>query len=86
MVMAWAVDSGRMGDRERNDQGRYTEQVSVDDVLRLFDGGEPLTAGEVADAFDISNRAALNKLDELHERGEIERKEVGARAVVWWKD
>lgn len=83
--MARAVGPWSMGDRERNEQGRYTEQVSLEDVLGLFDGGEPLTAGEVADAFDISNRAALNKLDELHERGEIERKEVGARAVVWWK-
>lgn len=71
-------------DRERTDSGTYTEQVTPEDVLALFTNPEPRTAKEVADALDISRRSALNKLNELVERGDIQRKEVGARAVAFW--
>jgi predicted ArsR family transcriptional regulator len=73
-----------MAEQERDEQGRFEEQVTHDDVLELFDG-EPVSASDVADNFDISNRAALNKLERLHEEGEVERKNVGSRAVVWWR-
>ena len=73
-----------MAEQERDEQGRFEEQVTLDDVLELFDG-EPLSASDVADRFDISNRAALNKLEQLHEQDEIERKNVGSRAVIWWR-
>lgn len=79
------MDSPRMTDQDRDDTGRYTAKVTLDEILNQFNR-EPLTATEIADHFDISNRAALNKLEELHERGDLERKEAGARAVVWWKD
>ena len=42
------------------------------------------TAGEVGEALDCTGQAARKKLNQLHEDGKIERKEVGARAVVWW--
>lgn len=59
---------------------------SQKEVLSLFrDIDEPiLTASEVADEFGISQQAAHKRLKRLHERGKIERKEVGARAVAWW--
>jgi predicted ArsR family transcriptional regulator len=72
-------------DRERTDRGRYTEKVSPDDARTVFDDHEPLTAKEVATALDVSRRTALNKLDELVERGDLRRKKVGGRAVVFWK-
>lgn len=74
-----------MPEQQRDNQGRFEEKVTLDDVLAMFENGEPLSATDVADRFDISNRAALNKLSELKERGEIERKNVGSRAVVWWR-
>ena len=43
-----------------------------------------MTATKLADVFDRSNRGVLNKLNTLYERGAVERKEVGSRAVVWW--
>jgi hypothetical protein len=71
--------------RERDERGRYVETVTTEHVLEfLRRADEPMTATELADEFDVTNRAVLNKLDALHERRAVERKEVGARAVVWW--
>ncbi|QLG60498.1 helix-turn-helix domain-containing protein [Halorarum salinum] len=72
-------------DRDRTDTERYTEQVSPDDALEVFSDHEPRTASEIADALDVSRRTALNKLSELVERGDLRRKKVGGRAVVFWK-
>lgn len=73
-----------MAEQERDEQGRFEEKVTLEDVLDLFND-EPLSASDVAETFDISNRAALNKLERLREEGEVERKNVGSRAVVWWR-
>lgn len=71
--------------RERNEQGRYVEQVTLDDVRNvLIDADEPLTATEIGETLGITNRATLNKLNELRENGDVRRKQVGASAVVWW--
>jgi predicted ArsR family transcriptional regulator len=75
-----------MSRQDRDEDGRYREKVSLDEVRQLFRRSEPRTAGEVAEALDISSRAALNKLNELHQNGEIKRKQVGARAVVWYRE
>ncbi len=73
--------------RKRNDHGQYVETVPLDRVLAEFEtAAEPLTATEISDSLGVSNRSVLNKLNTLHERGEIGRKEVGASAVVWWAD
>lgn len=73
--------------RQRNDHGQYVEEVSLERVLaEIKETNEPVTATEIGDALGISNRAVLNKLNVLHERGNVGRKEVGASAVVWWID
>lgn len=44
-----------------------------------------LTATEVADQLDISNRTALDKLNELNNiNPTVNRKQVGASAVIWF--
>lgn len=62
--------------------------VTPEDVLAVFDeredAAEPLTAPEIADAVGIARRTALNRLDELRERGDVASKKVGGRARVWW--
>lgn len=69
----------------RDDKGRYVETLSSERVLGyLHRLNEPATAAELAKVFDCSNRGVLNKLNTLHERGAVERKDVGSRAVVWW--
>lgn len=51
----------------------------------LEDANEPLTATEIAEQLGISNRTALDKLNELNEREPtVMRKEVGASAVIWY--
>jgi response regulator of citrate/malate metabolism len=71
--------------RERDESGQYTEQVTLDSVLDVFDRVEipVLTASEVADKLDCSRPSAYNKLEALVERGELHKKKVGARAAVY---
>lgn len=71
--------------RERDEGGKYTEQVTLDSVLDVFDQADlpVLTASEVAEKLDCSRPSAYNKLEELVKRGELQKKKVGARAVVY---
>jgi len=74
-----------VGDRDRTEEGRYAEEVTADDALAVFTDHEPRTANEVADELGIVRRTAYNKLTELADRGDLKRKKVGGRAVVFWK-
>lgn len=77
-------------DRERTEDGQYapgsTTQATEADVLdAVRNASDPVvTAREVAETIDTSRDTALRRLRTLHESGDLERKEVGARAVVWW--
>jgi predicted nucleotidyltransferase len=70
----------------RDDEGKYREQTTVDEVLEVLESeNEPLTATEVADRLGITSRTALNKLHALDERDPtVISKEVGASAVIWF--
>lgn len=72
-------------DRKRDDQGRYTEQVTLYQVQQVFADAEVpvLTASEVAEELGCSRASAYNKLEELVEGGNLQKKKVGARAVVY---
>lgn len=70
---------------DRDSHGRFIERVSLNeitDVLAVRD--EPLTATEIGEEVGITNRAALNKLNELADSDRVERKKVGGRSVIWW--
>jgi predicted transcriptional regulator len=71
--------------RERDKSGQYVEQVTLNAALRVFEEADVpvLTANEVADELDCSRPAAYNKLEKLVEQGELQKKKVGARAVVY---
>lgn len=71
--------------RERDESGKYTEQVQLDSVLAIFEDAElpVLIPSEVAEKLDCSRPTAYNKLEELVEQGELRKKKVGARAVVY---
>lgn len=75
-----------MSRQERDENGRYREKVSLDEVRQFFHRSEPRTATEIADELDISSRAVLNKLNRMHDNQEIKRKKVGGRAVVWYRE
>jgi len=44
-----------------------------------------VTTAEVADEFSTVTRRTINKrLNDLHEDGELMKREIGARSVVWY--
>jgi len=71
--------------REREKTGRYTESVSLDDVLAVFTAvrGPVVTSGDVADACECSRETARRKLRDLEERGQVNSRKTAGR-VVWW--
>lgn len=70
----------------RGDDGTFVEETSLTEVFEeLKSANEPLTATEIADRLGISTRTALDKLNALNERNPIVyRKQVGAKAVIWF--
>lgn len=70
---------------EREESGRYTETVTLDDVLGVFQTveGPVVTSGDVADALDCSRETARRKLRPLEERGRVASRKTAGR-VVWW--
>jgi hypothetical protein len=76
-------------DRARNESGQYNDRLPPERVLDVFDRRDdlarPVTAGDVVDALDVSQRTALNKLNELVAAGTLDSRTVGARARVFWR-
>lgn len=70
---------------EREDTGRYTETVTLDDVLGVFETveGPVVTSGDVAEALDCSRETARRKLRTLEEQGRVASRKTAGR-VVWW--
>jgi hypothetical protein len=75
-----------MGERNRRNTGEYVEEISTDDVLTMIrNTADPIvTTNDVGEALGCSTETARRKLTELAEAGTIERRQVGANAVVWW--
>jgi predicted ArsR family transcriptional regulator len=72
--------------RGRDESGKYTAQTGPEQVLQVLrEQPDPVvTATEIAEHLDVSAETARRYLSDLHENGEVRRKQVGARAVVWW--
>jgi len=72
--------------QNRDESGQYTGKIGPDDVLAaLRSHPEPVaTAADIADVLDVTSETVRRRLTELREQGLVERKNVGARAVVWW--
>jgi DNA-binding IclR family transcriptional regulator len=75
-----------MNEQQRDDSGEFTEKVSTQDVLKVFDAADApvLTARELADELSLSRSAMNHRLNRLHDKGLVDRKETGSRAVAWW--
>lgn len=75
-----------MTGKDRAEGGEYVETTSTQAVLTVMrDTDAPIvTVGDVAKAVDASCETARRKLTDPYERGRIERREIGAGAVVWW--
>jgi len=71
--------------RERGDTGRYTETVTLDDVLSVFEtvAGPVVTSGDVAETLDCSRETARRKLRALEQQDLVASRKTAGR-VVWW--
>jgi len=73
---------------KRDEQGQFTEQVGLSDVLDVFDAveGPVVTSGDVASATGCSRDSARRKLDRLHDQGRVGRRKTAGRVVYWRLD
>lgn len=72
--------------RERNDRGQFVEEITPEEVIAVLrDSDSPVvTAKEVGEQLGCTGEAARQKLLALRDQGIVERRQVGAGAVVWW--
>lgn len=65
---------------------RRVKKMDPDEVLSFVQEYEEpvVTAGEVAESFDVSSRAARYRLDQLEEQEAVRGKKVGGSAKVWY--
>ena len=75
-----------LGMPERDDRGQYRTAVSDDEILSFFGrAGRPYqTAQSVGDEFNLERSTAYRRLQRLADEEQLQKDEVGARAVVWW--
>jgi len=76
-----------MSNRKRTDAGTFVETVTLEAVLGVFEAvrGPVITSSDVAEQLDCTTEAARQKLTQLYERGDLDRRKTG-RTVVWWLD
>jgi len=74
--------------RNRDEQGQYTETVSLSEVLGVFEtvAGPVVTSSDVASVTDCSRDTARRKLETLHEQGRVGRRKTAGRVVYWRLD
>ena len=74
--------------REHGESGEFVETVTLDDVLGVFDTvrGPVMLSADVADELDCSRETARRKLEQLHDRGDLDRRKVARRVVYWRPD
>ena len=72
--------------RERDEAGRYVADVTLEEVLGVFDSveGPTITTSDVVDRLDCSREVARNRLNDLVSRGLVARRKSG-RIVLWWR-
>lgn len=75
-----------MSERARDEDGQFVETVTPERVLAVMrDADMPvLTAGDIAEELGCTPEAVTKKLKRLQEQDRVARRQVGARAVVWW--
>ena len=73
------------GNRTRDEGGRFSEKVTEQDILKVFDRvGEPMTAKELAEELPITKDSVTYRLKKMQDDDLVGRKKAGASAVVWW--
>jgi len=76
-----------MSDNDDRSWGQFVEEVPDADLLGEFEGAEPHTTAEIADAIATTEYEARSKLDALCRAGELRRKRVREEPplTVWFR-
>ena len=69
-------------DRRDPETGRYTPEITDDELLQAVKANEPAGTTELADIFNCSQQAAYQRLTQLEKEGLVSSKLVGG-AKVW---
>ena len=71
--------------REQGESGEFIETVAPEDVLDVFDtvDGPVILSADVADHFDVTRETARRKLQQLYDRGDLDRRKVSRRVIYW---
>lgn len=74
--------------KNRDEQGKFTEEVTLSDVMAVFETvpGPVVTTGDVASATGCSNDSARRKLEKLHQEGSLGQRKTAGRVVYWQLD
>lgn len=61
--------------------------VSNEEILAVFDRTKDpvVTTAEIAAELPIGKQATLDRLEDIHDEGELARKSVGPGSQVWWR-
>lgn len=75
-----------MSERVRDEDGQFVETITPERVLAVMRRVDApvVTAGDVAAELGCTPEAVTTKLKQLNAQGRVARRQVGARAVVWW--
>jgi hypothetical protein len=75
-----------MSERARNEEGQFVETITPERVLAVMRAadGPVVTASDIAGELGCTPEAVTQKLNRLQEQDRVARRQVGARAVVWW--
>lgn len=71
-----------MGDKDRDDQGRYKPEYSDEEFLRAVEKNEPAGTSEVAEELGIARQGSDYRLRRLEKEGKVSKKKVG-NSLVW---
>jgi hypothetical protein len=72
-----------MDDKNRGDDGRYTPEVTDDELLAAVRTHEPAATSEVAGEVDMTRQGVDRRLRNLRDGGRVNSKKIGA-SLVWF--
>lgn len=66
--------------------GNHRQKVSDKEIINILRNHDDpvLSTGEITEELPIGQRATYNRLQSLSDAGQVVKKKIGARGVIWW--
>lgn len=76
-----------MTEQDRASSGEFQAKITDSNVLDVLEATDSpvLSTQMIAEELPVTRQAVYERLQSLHESGEVERMKVG-RSIVWWVD